>query len=116
MNTAIMSGVIRRLEESFGRPLQWLACMLLVNELSLRHIFIFLYGSTTRPRGFSGPIEKACLCVCNILQGSLNQFILQTLESKDLSSDQRYLREMCDAVDNGNCPIDIAARNPGILN
>ena len=36
VNSGNMSGVIRKLEESLGGPLQWLVCMLHVNELPLR--------------------------------------------------------------------------------
>ena len=35
-NTGKWSGVIRRLEEGVGRPLQWLVCLLHANELLLR--------------------------------------------------------------------------------
>ncbi|KAE8737643.1 hypothetical protein FOCC_FOCC016891 [Frankliniella occidentalis] len=36
-NTGCWNGAIRRLEESFGRPLQWHVCLLHANELPLRH-------------------------------------------------------------------------------
>lgn len=35
---------------------------------------------------------------------------------KDLSKDQRYLFEMCDAVSKGQCSLDLSKRNPGALN
>ena len=49
-----MAGVIRRLEESFNHPLQWLVCLLHANELLLRHLFETLDGANTGPQGFSG--------------------------------------------------------------
>ena len=35
---------------------------------------------------------------------------------KDLSRDQKYLWEMCDAVSKGQCSLDLSKRNPGALN
>ena len=58
VNTGQKAGVIRRLEESFNHPLQWLVCFLHTNELPLRHLFEALDGSTSDPRGFSGSIGR----------------------------------------------------------
>jgi len=58
VNTGHIAGVIRRLEETFQHPLQWLVCLLHANELPLRHLFQALDGVTTGPRGFSGAIGK----------------------------------------------------------
>jgi len=70
--------------------------------------------------GFSGPIGKAlpfCLEHPPVQFEPINLIHpLPTIDLKNLSSDQRYLLEMCDAVDKGQCPIDLATRNPGILN
>ena len=59
VNTYLARGVIRRLEVSVQRPLQWLVCLLHSNELPLRHLFLHLDGATTGPLGFYGPIGKA---------------------------------------------------------
>ena len=41
-NTGHTNGAIRLLEEGLGRPVQWLICVLHLNELCFRHIFEFL--------------------------------------------------------------------------
>ena len=37
--TGINKGCIRKLEEAFQRPLQWVVCLLHTNELPLCHVF-----------------------------------------------------------------------------
>ena len=46
------------LELLLKRPLQWSICLLHLNELPLRHIFMELNSSTNGPGIFSGPIRK----------------------------------------------------------
>jgi hypothetical protein len=58
VNTGHTAGIIRRLEETFGHPLQLLACLLHANELPLRHLLEALDGATTGPRGFCVSIGK----------------------------------------------------------
>ena len=77
-----MAGVIRRLEESFNHPLQWLVCFLQANELPLRHLFETLDRATTGPREFSGSLEKR-LATCT--QQSVTSFKPARL-TKDLSN------------------------------
>lgn len=43
-NTGCKAGVIRHLEIAFGHPVNWFICMLHVNELPLRHLFLHLDG------------------------------------------------------------------------
>ena len=52
--TGINKGCIRKSEEPFQRPLQWVVCLLHTNELPLRHVFVDLNG----PHAFSGSINK----------------------------------------------------------
>ena len=35
---------------------------------------------------------------------------------QDLSTDQKYLHEVCTTVINGQCPQDLSLRNPGAIN
>ena len=49
VNTSQMAGVIRRLEESFNHPLQWLVCLLQGNKLLQQHLFETLDGAITGP-------------------------------------------------------------------
>ena len=57
-NVGWKTGVIRRLEENFQRPLHWIICQLYGNELPLRHLLIRLDGKTGGPTQFTGPIGK----------------------------------------------------------
>jgi len=66
VNTGAVGGVIGLLEQSLGRPLQWLVCLLHANELPLRHLLQTLDGVTQGPKGFSGVIGKA-LTTCEEL-------------------------------------------------
>ena len=50
------NGAIRCMEEILGRPLQWVICLLHLNKLPLRQVFVTLDGTTKSPDAFSGPI------------------------------------------------------------
>lgn len=120
VNTGHIAGIIRRLEETFQHPLQWLVCLLHTNELPLRHLFHALDGATTGPRGFSGSIGKRiATCsehpVSSFVPVQLNEQ-LSNVDPKMLSTDQRYLLEMCNSISKGECSIDLAMRNPGCVN
>ena len=56
--TGKSKGFIASLETLIGRTLQWVICLLHLNELPLRHVFINLYDVTSGPDSFSGPIGK----------------------------------------------------------
>ena len=56
INKGKVNGVIRRLELSLQRPLQWFICLLHTNELPLREYFEVLDGETTGPRTSMGMI------------------------------------------------------------
>ena len=58
VDTSQMAGVIRRLEESFNHPLQWLVCLLHANELLLRHLFETLDGALPAYKGFLGRLKN----------------------------------------------------------
>lgn len=117
VNTGYKNGVIAQLERSLGRPLHWFVCMLHANELPLRHLLQFLDGSTTGPRGFSGEIGKK-LEGCESLTIVRFQPIEVELPNVDynvLSSDQKYLHEICLAISSGNFTADLSHRYPGPL-
>lgn len=84
--------------------------------LPLRHLFQHLDGKTSGPNGFSGSIGKQ-LEICHKLP--VVEFVciesnLPYLKNEvDLSTDQKYLFEMCLSISNGNCSIDLSRRNPG---
>ena len=111
-------GVNRLLETSLNRPLQWLVCQLHTKELLLRQIFVHIDGATSGPQGFTGPIGKALASchtfpVCNYdkIEGELSM-----IDSEELSTDQKYLHDICSAVVNGHSSLDLSLRNLGAVN
>lgn len=116
VNTGHKNGVIRLLEIEFDRPLQWLVCQLHGNELPLRHLFMKIDGKTSGPNAFSGSIGqklKNChlLPVVNFVPIAVN--LPQVPD--DISTDQKYLYDICQAVSNGCCPAKLANRHPGTI-
>lgn len=118
VNTGRKGGVIRLLEKEYNKPLQWLVCLLHTNELPLRHLLQHLDGPTSGPRAFSGPIGKA-LENCRALPVVPFDKIdadLPVVVLNDLSNDQKYLWQMCEAISKGECSLALSKRNPGALN
>ena len=115
VNTGNRKGIIRRLEIATGRPLQWFICLLHANELPLRHLMKHLDGATSGPCGYSGEIGKK-LETCEILpviKFQRIEAVLQELDLKFLSTDQRYLYEISLAISEGNVSENLASRHPG---
>ncbi|GBN04590.1 hypothetical protein AVEN_244234-1 [Araneus ventricosus] len=77
------------------------------------------YGVTSGPRTFYGPIgiaiktcEEFAIVPFEAIQGtSLPE--MGEVHIRGLSDDQMYLKDMFQAVSNGNCPNDLSNRNPG---
>lgn len=42
-------------------------------------------------------------------------FYIFTVEFNDLSTDQQYLLDMCNAISNGFCPVELSNRSPGAI-
>jgi hypothetical protein len=115
VNTGANGGVIRLMEVHLSRPLQWLVCQLHANELPLRHLIEKLDGKTSGPRGFVGPIGKQ-LQKCETLPIANFQPIkvdIPFVDINDLSTDQKYLIDIHQAVSSGECNPDLSRRNPG---
>lgn len=118
-NTGNRGGIIRLLEVALNKPLQWFVCQLHANELPLRHLFEHLDGPTNGPKGFSGPIGKslvACEKLPVVKYTPINCVLPTGLNSDDLSTDQKYLFDLCTAVSVGVCPVGLSLRNPGVIN
>ena len=126
-NTGKSNGIIRRLEESLGRPLQWLVCMLHFNELPFRKYFSTLDGATTTgPSSSSGVIASLLdydpkdLPIANFLPVSGKVLDVDENIKKDLSWDQLYFLKACLAVQAGReSSPDIQyfqSSQPGCLN
>ena len=97
INTWQTGGVIRLMEQKLEKPLQWLICQLHANELPLRHLLQHLDGRTARPHGFSGPIDKS-LEECEklpVVEFDKIEADMPASEMTDLSTDHKYLEEMC---------------------
>lgn len=54
----LQGGVIIRIERALNRPVNWFICMLHLNELPFRHLFLKLDGTTAGPKSFSGVLGK----------------------------------------------------------
>ena len=118
VNTGMKNGVIKRIEDALGRPVHWFVCMLHSNELPLRHLFNSLNGKTSGPRSFTGPIGKE-LQKCEtkaVVSFTPIEVPAISIDKADLSTDQKYLLEMYDAVSRGLLSDDLAKRSPGSLN
>ena len=118
VNTGINGGLIVSMEHYLERPLHWFICMLHANELPLRHLFSSLDGKTSGPRCFTGPIGKLLLScekrpVENFTPVGVPAIVTN---ATDLSTDQKYLLDIHDAVSSGRVSEDLGKRSPGSLN
>lgn len=96
--------------------------MLHFNELPLRRLFRILDGVTKSPKLFIGPIGKK-LTACEtepIVRfkrvSSDNLPVLPESVVDDLSCDQKYLYNMCHAIQAGTVSPSLAMNVPGTLN
>jgi hypothetical protein len=107
VNTGEHNGVIRRIELSLNRPLQWLVCMLHLNELPFREVFKVIDGDTSGPKGLKGPVGSHLdFDPCQLpivpfvgITGNVND--VDETVMNDLSQDQKYLLRACLAVQSG---------------
>ena len=121
VNTGTNGGIIKIFEESLERPLHWFICMLHSNELLLRHLFSALDRKTSGPNSYTGAIGKN-LKICEFMPiinftpipSSLQE--IDTSIIKNLSTDQKYLYEIHQAVSMGEVSPDLSVRSPGGLN
>ena len=58
VNTGRLNGMVQHIEQMINRPLQWLVCVLHLNELLLKHLFEKLDGPTSGPESYTVPIGK----------------------------------------------------------
>lgn len=114
VNTGSKNGV-RQLEIAVGRPLQWFICLLHANELPLRHLMQHLDGKTSGPRGYSGNIGKLLETCENLplVDFEKIEVNLPVVDLKTLSTDQKYLYEICQGISLGNVSTSLSQREPG---
>ena len=122
-NTGCKAGVIRQLEIAFGHPVNWFICMLHVNELPLRHLFLHLDGRTSGASSFTGPIgtdlqhcEQKAIVKFKEIECGNNMPVLDARVLDDLSCDQKYLYAITAAVRSGVVSDDLKVRKCGALN
>lgn len=118
VNSGNKNGAIRMIELYLKRPVQWLICLFHANELPLRHLVQNLDGSTTGPHGYSGTIGKALETCENLPVVSFHPIQSENfpiLVPDDLSTDQKYLWNICQSVTSGICTESLANRNHGKL-
>ena len=122
VNTGRNGGVIRLLEQHIGTPVQWAVCMLHINELPLRHLFSEIDGSTAGPNAFKGPLGRRLtaaptLASCDIVDynpiESPNLPLLIDSDMCELSTDQKYMYLITQAIKTGICSSRIASLEPG---
>ena len=120
VNTGSNGGTIRCIELKIARPVQWNICMLHMNELPLRKIFLLIDGVSSGPKSFTGKIGKA---ISNCEKMRITSYKrVQTNESipimdvSELSSDQKYLYELSNTIVSGSVlPPNFEHRSPGNL-
>ena len=118
VNTGCKGGVIKRLEAHLNKPLQCLVYLLHTNELPLRHHMKELDGGTIGPEDFGGLIGKQLVgCeLLDVVDFEAVQVPEITIDKKDLSSDQKYLLSIFNAVRMRFVSPHLASQKPGPLN
>ena len=89
--------------------------MLHMNELPLRHLVKSFDGIITGPKSFNGPLGKQ---LADVECKPIVEFEVISAESlgvisSDLSTDQKYLYDMYEAVSSGHVNDSLSCRNPG---
>src|SRR5215469_12117780 len=121
VNTGKMGGVLRFIEIHLQRPIQWLICLLHANELPFRHVLQKIDGKPTGPQTFQGNIGRAIqkdLTKCSITNFrpvvSKIKHIPEDIVMQ-LSTDQKYLYDMCFSIHQGHVTPLLASKSPGAL-
>jgi len=113
-NTDKDRGCVKKTEEALQKNLQVVVCLLHLNELPLRKLIIKLDGPTSGPNSLSEPIGKS-LKKCEeepvVQYAKIECSPLPEVDQSDLSTDQKYLREIWEAVTSGICPERLAVRD-----
>jgi len=127
VNTGRNNGIIRKLEQHLGKPLQWLVCMLHSNELPFRKYFnVIDEAETTGPKTSRGSIaDELNFDPRNILLVNFHSMPGKVEEVTDevasnFTSDQLYFLRACLAVQSGSCDCQylqfLEHSSPGTLN
>ena len=120
-NTGKHNGAFACLEKKLGGKLTWVLCMLHLNELPLRHIFVHLDGPTSSNNTFMGVIGKLLPQVEDLdWSGKFDQVQLgpgipdlSEDVASDLSSDQRMLYLAFVSIWSGKIRVELYSLTPG---
>ncbi|KAK4880463.1 hypothetical protein RN001_008609 [Aquatica leii] len=117
INTGLKNGVIRQLEKSIGRLLQWQVCLLHTKELPLRYLMQHLDRKTNDPEGFSGAIGKTLenCAKLSVVAFEPIEAELPIIDPNELSTDQKYLFDICKRISRGDISSSLSLRDPGKL-
>lgn len=119
VNTGVENGIIRRFEEFLGWPIQWIICLLHLNELMFHRLFALLDSSSCSPHGYASELGHQ-LQVCETLK--IVKFkrikldidkLPANIDNWNLTSDQKYLLELANAIDGGIVSDKLAKQKPG---
>lgn len=116
VNTGCDGGAIRLFEKHWQKAVQWVVCMAHMVELQVRALIEKLDGPYKSKDTLSGPIGRK-LNGCEAL--SIANFepidfpCNAVKESLNLSSDQKYLFDICTSISAGNVSHRLAARTIG---
>ena len=116
VNVGRKGGVIVLMEEKLKRTLQWCICLLHMNELPLRALVKSLDGDTTGPKSFTGPLGKLLMQADTMPIVKFDPIPSEPLSvvPNELSTDQKYLFRMYEAVSIGTVSeSSLAVRDPG---
>lgn len=121
-NTGWKGGTLFYIERKLQRSLQWIICLLHMNELPLRNLIKKHDGGTTGPSTFSGSIgqslddcEKLPIIAFEPIEFKCTVKNLDAISSS-LSTDQQYLFKICNVISAGKCDKDFAIVSPGKSN
>jgi hypothetical protein len=94
VNVRKYGGVMLLLEKRLNKPLQWIICLLHMNELPLRHFFEYVDGATLGLHNYSGQIRKELekykeKPIVKFRKITTDIYIYDT---HDLNTDQIYMR------------------------
>lgn len=119
VNTGVLNGIIRHFENFLNRPLQWIICLLHLNELIFHRIFAFLDSSSISPHSYSSELGQQLLSCETLKPIKFNRVELdigelpENIDSWKLTGDQLYLLEMAKAINCGYLSEQLTRKKPG---
>lgn len=122
VNTGVENGIVRRFEEFLGHPVQWIVCVLHLNELIFHRLFKFLDNSSCSPHGFASELgSKLSKCETlkpvNFMRIKLDiERLPENIDRWQLTSDQKYLLQLAKAIDAGKLGDKLSNQKPGKMN